>query len=149
RQAFGGDMFRQSAQQSRNARSGGSDEMGVRALEVGKPIRRELAGGQKHAYRIGLSSDQFMKVIVEQQGIDVVVQVSGPDGKQILEFDSESRTRGQEVVSQVAEAGGDYQLVVEPKLREAPAGAYEIRIEELRPATENDRTLQESRNLYQ
>jgi hypothetical protein len=34
--------------------------------------------------------------VVEQKGIDVTVQVAGPDGKQILEFDSESRLERQE-----------------------------------------------------
>ena len=34
-----------------------------------------------------------------------------------------------------------YRLVVEPKLKEAPAGSHEIRIEELRAATESGRAL--------
>src|SRR5262245_7508188 len=90
-QAFGGSygLFRQSNRQSPDVGSRGSDKKDVRALEAGKPIKSELAGGQEHVYRIGLSADQFLKVIVEQQGIDVVVQVSGPDGKQLQEFNSE------------------------------------------------------------
>ena len=45
-----------------------------------------------------------MKVIVEQQGIDVVAQLSGPGGEQIAEFDGEIRSRGQELAPFVAEA---------------------------------------------
>ena len=149
-QAFGGSLgrFQQSTQERHDAGSGTGGENDVRTLEPGKPHRRELAGGQRHAYRIRLAADQFLKAIIEQDGIDVVARLLGPDGKQIMEFDSESRLRGQETVSQVAEAEGDYRLVVEPKQKAAPAGAYEIRIEELRAATENDRALQEARNLY-
>src|SRR6266508_4158990 len=93
RLAFGDSigLFQQAPQQSRDKASGGGDEKEVRALEAGKSIKGELAGGRRHAYRISLGANQFLKVVVEQQGIDIVAQVSGPDGKQILEFDSESR----------------------------------------------------------
>src|SRR5262245_33150673 len=147
RQAFGDSLglLRQSTQKSRDKGSGGSDEKDARALEAGKPIKRELAGGRQHAYRIRLGADQFLKVIIEQQGIDVVAQVSGPDGKQILEFDSESRLQGQEEVLLASEAGGEYQLTIQPEQERAPAGSYEIRIEELRVATATDRALHDAR----
>src|SRR5262245_21759532 len=123
-------------------------EKDVRPLEPGKPIERELAGGQSHAYQITLSAGQFMKVIVEQRGIDVVVGLLGPDARQIMEFDSEIRSQGQETVWQVAEAAGSYRLNVKAKHKGAPAGGYEIRLVELRAATEKDRVLQEARNLH-
>jgi tetratricopeptide (TPR) repeat protein len=149
-QAFGGSLgrFQQSAQEPHNAGSGTGGENDVRALEPGLTHRREMAGGQRHTYRIRLATDQFFKAIIEQDGIDVVARLLGPDGKEIMGFNSESRLRGQESVWQVAEAEGEYRLVVEPKLKEAAAAAYVIRIEEMRAATENDRALQEARNLY-
>src|SRR5215475_747521 len=136
-------------QQSKQEPSGAGNEKDVRALEAGKPIRSELAGGQKHAYRVGMNADQFLKVIVEQQGIDVVVDVSGPDGKQILEFDSESRPQGSEEVSLVAEAAGAFQLIVRPQQNGRPAGSYEVRIEELRVATDTDRALHDARMQFE
>jgi CHAT domain-containing protein/Tfp pilus assembly protein PilF len=145
-QAFGGSfgLF----QQSRDKKSGGGDENEVRALEAGKPIKGELAGGRQHAYRVALNADQFLKVIVEQQGIDVASRVSGPDGKQIMEFDSESRSQGQEELSLVAEVAGDFQLIVSPTQNGAPAGSYEIWIEELRAATDADRALHDARKRF-
>src|SRR6266542_1220515 len=122
-------------------------EKDVRPLEPGKPIERHLAGGQSHAYQITLSAGQFMKVIVEQRGIDVVVGLLGPDAKQIMEFDSEIRSQGQETVWQVAEVAGSYRLNVKANHKGAPAGGYEIRVVELRAATEKDRVLQEARKL--
>src|SRR5262245_14119689 len=80
------DSIRQSAQQGRETGAGAEDAV---TLEPGKPISRELASGQRHTYQIKLSLDQFLQVIVEQQGIDLLVQVVWPDGKQIQEFDSE------------------------------------------------------------
>src|SRR5262245_22875130 len=107
------DLFQQSTQEQRAAGSAPGAENEIRALEPGKPQRRELAGGQRHAYRIKLAAGQFLKAVIEQDGIDVVARLSGPDGNQIMQFDSERRPRGQETVSQVAEVDGDYQLVVE------------------------------------
>jgi hypothetical protein len=123
-------------------------EKDARPLEPGKPIERELAGGQSHDYQITLSAGQFMKVIVEQRGIDVVVGLLGPDAKQIMEFDSEIRSQGQETVWQVAEVAGSYRLNVKAKHKVAPAGGYEIRLVELRAATEKDLVLQEARKLH-
>src|SRR5262245_44876839 len=143
-----GRPAQQSAQAPRDAVAKADDEKEARLLEPGNAIKRELAGAGSHTYRIRLAADQFLKVIIEQNGIDVVARLIGPDGKQIMEFDSERRLRGQETAPLVAEAEGDYQLVVQSRQKAAPTGAYEIRIEELRAATDNDRALQEARNLY-
>jgi CHAT domain-containing protein/Tfp pilus assembly protein PilF len=140
-------LNQQSTRQTPGASDGTGDEKEVRVLEPGNPIKRELAGGQLHVYQIRLSADQFLKVTVEQDSVDVVVQALGPGDKQISEFDSESRKQEQESVVLVAESAGDYRLIVRPKRRDAPAGEYEIRIEELRAATENDRALHEARKL--
>lgn len=141
--------LQQQTQHASNTTNIANDERDIRSLEIGKHIRRELAGGQQHTYRIRLSVDQFLKVIMEQNGIDLVVQVSGPDGRQILQVDSESRLQGQEQVSLVAEAAGDYRLAVEPKLQRAVDGSYEIRIEELRAATDTDRALYDACKSYE
>jgi CHAT domain-containing protein/tetratricopeptide (TPR) repeat protein len=144
--AFGGSLglSRQSTQQSRDKTSGGGDEKDTRALEAGKPIKSELAGGQRHVYRIGLEANQFLKVVVKQNGIDVRAEVSGPDGKTILESDSEIRTQGREEVSLVAEVAGVFLLTVVPTQNRAPAGSYEIQIEEARVATDTDRALHDA-----
>src|SRR5262245_33238478 len=132
------------AQETTISQDGAVDEKDTHPLEQGRPVKRELNGGLRHSYRLRLSANQFLKAIIEQHGIDVVAQLSGPDGKQILEFDYERRLQGQEQASLVAEAAGDYRLVVQPKQKGAAAGRYEIRIEEMRAATENDYALQEA-----
>src|SRR5436853_2970675 len=50
-------------------------------LEPGKAVQRELAGGGLHSYRISLSASQYLYVVVDQRGIDVVVRLFSPDGK--------------------------------------------------------------------
>src|SRR2546422_5021812 len=101
--------------------NGAGNEKDIRMLEPGQSIKRELAVGQEHAYQIRLSVDQFLKVAIEQQGIDVLAQVMAPDGKQITEFDSESSLWGKESASLVAKAPGDYRLIVHPTQKRASA----------------------------
>jgi CHAT domain-containing protein/tetratricopeptide (TPR) repeat protein len=124
------------------------DDRQVQRLEQNKPIERELAGGQSHSYQFSLDAGQYVKLVIEQRGIDVMAQLSGPNGKLITEFNSESRNQGQETVEQVAEAAGSYKLKVRPMQDVAAAGKYEIRIEEVRNATDIDRALQQARELH-
>jgi CHAT domain-containing protein/Tfp pilus assembly protein PilF len=119
------------------------------ALEPGRVIKRDLAGGQRHSYRIKLTADQSIKLTVEKDGIDVVVQVREADGKGTLNFDSDLSKHGEESVSMVADLTGDYRFIVQPKEETAAPGHYQIRIEELRPATENDRALFQAHKLHQ
>jgi CHAT domain-containing protein/Tfp pilus assembly protein PilF len=144
-----GKTGQQPKQAPRDGGNTANNEKDARLLEPGKTIKRELPGANSHIYQISLSAGQYLKVIVEQQGIDVVAQVSGPDGKQILEFDSESRLQGREEVPLVAEAAGAFQLTVRPKQNGTPAGSYEIRIEELRVATDTDRALHNAHTQFE
>jgi CHAT domain-containing protein/tetratricopeptide (TPR) repeat protein len=116
-------------------------------LESGKPIERELTGSHPHSYQMTLATGHYAKLVVDQRGIDVVVKLFGPDGEQITGFDSEIRMQGQESAFWVAEKGGIYRLDVQAKYKNAAAGRYEIRMVELRRATENDRNLHEALKL--
>src|SRR5262245_39192359 len=68
-----------SAQQPADSSSAAKNEQDVRVLELGKPIERELAGGQAHFYQIALPVGQFLHVVVDQRSIVVVVTLFGPD----------------------------------------------------------------------
>src|SRR5262245_31336650 len=50
------------------------------SLEPGKPIERELSGGQSHFYKITMISGQYSHIVVEQRGIDVALALFTPDG---------------------------------------------------------------------
>lgn len=118
------------------------------ALEPGKPIERELAGGQAHSYQITLAVGQYLHVVVEQRGIDVVVVAFGPDGKQLVEVDSPNGTQGPEPVYLVTESGGNYRLSVQSPEKNAKPGRYEVKIEELRAATPQDRSRLAARKAF-
>src|SRR5262249_5598494 len=102
----------------------------------------------KHIYQITLSANQYARVIVEQRGLDVLARLVGGDGKPLAEYDAEMRLNGTEIVEFVAAVGGRFLLEIEPRYKLLPGGKYEIRLEELRAATEAEKSLQEARNLF-
>jgi len=110
------------------------------ALTVGQPIAREMRGGEQHTYQVTLNAGQYARIAVEQKGIDVVVVLLGADGKPQLQVDNNlSGTRGMEVVLLLAEVSGPYLFNVGSLEKDASAGRYEVRIEDVRAATEADR----------
>ena len=108
----------------------------VRALEPGKALEREMPAGEVHAYRIALEAGQFLKAVVNQRGIDLVVSVIGPDGQKIAEVDSPNGANGPEPVSLAAKVSGTYQLEVRALWKDAKPGRYDIKIEELLSAAD-------------
>jgi len=110
-------------------------------LTAGQPVVREMRGGEQHTYHVKLSAGQYARIVVDQKGIDVVLVLLGADGKPLFEVDNNlSGTRGMEVLSLLAEVSGDYVLNVGSLEKDASAGRYEIRLEDLRNATDADRT---------
>jgi len=108
-------------------------------LEPGKPIDRELSGGQSHSYKVTTISGQYLQVVVAQRGIDVAVVLSTPDGNKISEANSEQVIERTETVSTIAEAPGAYLIEVRSPDKTARTGRYEIKVEELRAATAEDK----------
>jgi CHAT domain-containing protein/Tfp pilus assembly protein PilF len=109
----------------------------VRELKQGQVIEREMAGGESHTYRVALAAGQYLKAVVEQKGIDVVVRIVGPGAQMLSEVDNDPAV-GLEAVYLVAETSGDYRLEVESSRKDAKAGKYELKIE-LRESTPKDR----------
>ena len=66
----------------------GQQQSDIRDLEPGRPIERELAVNKSHAYRTTLKAGEYINVVVEQKGLDVVVTLFGTDRKKIVEVDS-------------------------------------------------------------
>jgi hypothetical protein len=94
----------------------------IAVLEPGKPIERELSGGQEHGYQISLAKGQYASIIVEQRGIDVVVELQEKEGRGIVSFDGEYRSQGEETVEMVGEATGSCRLSVRASSKSAPTG---------------------------
>lgn len=115
-------------------------------LELNNPLTREIAGGENHSYRLTLSANQYAKVTVEQRGIDLAVRLESESGK-IIETDFDPRKTGIETVEFTANDAESFTITVRARQKNAEKGFYQIKIEEIRAASEKDFALDEARRL--
>ena len=114
-------------------------QSGSTVLQIGTPIERTLTAGQSHRYTINLEEAQIAQLVVDQRGIDVIVRVFSPGGRRLGEFDTPNGTQGPENVTVIAETAGAYRIEVAPLSGyENPSGRYEIKVVEIRKATEQE-----------
>lgn len=111
------------------------------------PLSRQMNGSEVHSYRITLAAGQFARVVVEQRGIDVVVRVVSADGRQVAEVDTPNGEQGPELVPIVSEEARTYRVEVRP-LKKDGRGNYEVRLDEVRIATAQDRSLVTANAAY-
>jgi tetratricopeptide (TPR) repeat protein/CHAT domain-containing protein len=117
-------------------------------LVPGHTIQDILKGGDKHAYRIALQAGEFLHVTADQKGIDVVLAISGPDGKDVATMDSLNGYYGPENVSVIAETAGMYRIEVRSFDPAAAAGVFAITITELRPSKPGDEVRVRAEKTY-
>jgi len=98
-----------------------------------QPIERDFAGSEIHSYGMTLAQGQFIRAVFDQRGIDVVVILSGPDGRELLRVDSPSAgSWGPEPLFFEVESSGRYLIQVRPRTSSAPPGRYIFDIESRR-----------------
>lgn len=107
-------------------------------LRPGGAVEAELDRQETHVYRLPLEAGQFLRVRVEQVGVDVELRLRSPQGELLLAADRLIYDRGPELAMAVAGASGAHVLEVAAFPRSGP-GRYQARIESLRPASDRDR----------
>lgn len=112
-------------------------------LHEGGRIAAELGAEDVHLWRVPLDAGDFVRLVVQQEGVDVELTWRDPDGEVVLTADRILNDQGPEHVLAVAEEAGDYTVSIEA-LPGFGGGRYEARIETLRPATAEDRRAAET-----
>lgn len=119
----------------------------VQSLEVGKPVERTLEGGATHSYQLTLTRDQFALFVTDQRGIDVALILFDPAGNKIGEVNNRPGERGAESASLVAKEPGVYRVEVRSTRKTDPVGGYQLRLERLHPASDQDRAINTAEQL--
>jgi len=106
-----------------------------------------MKGSDMHTFRLSLAPKQYVHVVVEQQGIDVVVTLLDPDGALLIRMDSPNSKVGPEAVSTVARSAGVYSLVVSADNAQ-PAGSYVLKVEGPREANAEDENRAAAERMF-
>ncbi|HMS65881.1 MAG TPA: hypothetical protein PKD83_11590, partial [Ignavibacteria bacterium] len=83
-------------------------------LKMGKTYDQKLLKGEIHKYRIKLREGEVCNMVVTQMGVDVVVDLSGPDLKKILSVDTPNGNEGPENIEFFADEDGYYNIDIYP-----------------------------------
>jgi CHAT domain-containing protein/tetratricopeptide (TPR) repeat protein len=108
-------------------------------LIAGQTIERELAGSETHTYRIEARGGEFVGLIVEPRGIEVMLKLTSAEGRQVAHVQSAAEgVRGRPIsfiaTTTRAATTGAYQLSVSA-FGQALRGSYQIKVTEWRSAT--------------
>jgi len=124
-----------------------SGQSAIDALKPGTSIERDLKRGETHSYRIKLDAGQYLHAVVNQDGVAVAVKIYGAEGRQLAE--GSGHIRGERRIFFVSQVAGEYRLQVNAAAENADApGRYEMKIAELRPATDEDRSRYSAQELF-
>jgi CHAT domain-containing protein len=116
-------------------------------MQEGAEVPRHLDGGQVDEFRLDLEAGQFLHLVMEQQGVDVVSTLSDPGGEPVLQVDSPKGNQGSEDLLAVSDQTGAYALRVEA-WSGTGSGTYAVKVESLRAAGELDRRRAEAARVF-
>lgn len=109
------------------------------ALAAGERRGERLSPGVSRSYTLFLEAGQYLHLVVEQFGVDVVARLRSPAEELLLQVDSPTDDRGPEDLFLVTEETGPHELEISAWEGPGDGGRYEIRVEALRAATEENR----------
>ncbi len=113
----------------------------TQALTAGMIVERPLGANDEHAYITQLESGGAIIGQIDQKGIDLVVDIYGPDGKQIKRLNSPNGANGPEPVDFTALQTGAYKFVVHASDQNAALGNYRLKVDQILRPADNARRL--------
>lgn len=117
-------------------------------LQPGKAVVREIGGSEKHTHWLSLEEGDYLRIRIDQPGIDVTAKLVEPGGKEIGFFEEPQRLDEPDRLVWIAKRRGDYQLVIRPRDPQAPRGKYRLTLQELRAGTSHDSERLAAEGVY-
>src|SRR5262249_25227865 len=99
-------------------------------LVAGMKIERTLAPPAEHVYTVQLENGGAVIGVANQDGIDLVIDIYGPDGRQLNRLDNPKGANGSEAIVFTALRSGIHKFVVRSSSNDAKPGKYAMRVDE-------------------
>jgi CHAT domain-containing protein len=101
-------------------------EPGPTQLRPAHPVAAALALGQTRDFVFTVPPGSLLHLAVEQRGIDVILHLHLPDGREWMVVDSPGGSWGTEEIFALAEVAGEYRLSVAPDESARKSGSYSV-----------------------
>jgi tetratricopeptide (TPR) repeat protein len=115
-------------------------------LDAGRWVEREISGYQTQEFAIGMKAGEFAGIALRHRDVDFNARLIAPDGGEIFELVVPELSGEEESQGFVAPSAGIYRLKVKAPYRDS-TGRYEVRLNEVRAASDHDRRLHRSSTL--
>src|ERR1044072_2332597 len=79
-------------------------------LKSGEPISTQIRGGERAAFSVSIPHNQYFRILVDQEGVVLTVELFAGDGKSIVRLENVSGAYGPLYVSYVSKSPERYKL---------------------------------------
>jgi tetratricopeptide (TPR) repeat protein len=107
-------------------------------LELGKPLGRQIKGGETNWFEFEVKAGFYARIEVEQKNIEVIVSLLAPEGKQVIEMRGDHGSMWRESLSCIADKNGFYRVEIKALDDADSIGRYTVKLAELRQSVPND-----------
>jgi CHAT domain-containing protein/tetratricopeptide (TPR) repeat protein len=121
------------------------DDRPISRLQPGVRTQGDLAADGDRTYCVSLAADQYIELRVEQQGIELSIRVSSPDGSELLATSNPTGSRESRTLAFITTATGDYNVRLAPAARRAAPGQYVVTLATPRAPSSAERQLEDAR----
>lgn len=118
----------------------------AREVTAGVPVKGELRAKDSHLFKLAVSPRQYVKVTIQKKDFHLSASILSPD--QQIQSEHASRRFGALSFAFISEPGGTAYLRLSSLEKEAEPRSYELKLDEVREATTEDRNLVVAENLY-
>jgi CHAT domain-containing protein/Flp pilus assembly protein TadD len=118
--------------------AGGIPPVAGPPLEDGLTLEKEIRGGEVHAYPVELQAGQFLRVVVQEDGIDIALRLFDPKGTEVTGADGLIVGQEEEDLSAVADVSGPYRVEIKASSR-PDRGRYRLGVQGPRQPEPEDR----------
>jgi hypothetical protein len=81
-------------------------------LLPGPGFEKDLDGGQTHSYKISVAANQYLQVVIEQRGINLITTLLDSQGKELLRADNPNGAHGPIYLFAISQTAADYRVEV-------------------------------------
>jgi CHAT domain-containing protein/Tfp pilus assembly protein PilF len=107
-------------------------------LSAGSPIDRSIAAGESQTFDLKVDAAQAALVEIEEQGIDVDLRVTDPNGDTIAQVSDLFGGQGRRQMVVAAEKAGAFAVTVSARRWPIASGSYTLRLTGFRQMTASD-----------
>src|SRR6185369_13197132 len=115
-------------------------------LSLNTSIKREIHGGESHAFSLAVNVHEYVRIVIDSQGVEPEITVSTAAGHVYLQRNS--RRREPTPISVLTTESGPLAINVRSPESKEITGSYQLKVKEIRPGNDPDQRRVTAEDLF-